>query len=227
MSTSGLPKIVVIKNILPMDTPDMVSETLGIKFTGDADATTPPVGDAALHGEANTLQTIHGKRQTNPPTATADDEDIQRRKVARAYARDARYVEEVANDVAEAAADVAAGEIVVTRLGFKLKKAASINARSFEVYADGIGWLHVHAPAADKTAAYVWQYGITPTKGTPPEIDGGRGVVNLEADLKITNLESGKIYGIRYAFVKRKQKRTHSDGEEPLTFSDWIYFVVQ
>ena len=227
MSNSGIPKIVVKTDISELDTPDMVSVTLGIVFTGDPDATTPPVNDAALHGEADTLQAIHGKRQTNPPTATADDEDIQRKKVSRAYEKDARYVQDVANDVAEAAADSAAGEIVVTRIGFELKQQATPHARSFEVYDSGVAWVHVRTKAVAKKAAYVWQYGITAAKGTPPAIDINRTIVNLEADIKLTNLESGEIYGFRYATVEPGEKGTHSDGEEPLTFSDWIYFVVE
>jgi hypothetical protein len=224
---ANLPKIVVKTDISELDTPHMISEAKGIKFTGDPDATAPPEDDTALHGLADDLQDVHSARQTNPPTKSADDETVARDLLADAYQVDAQYVQTVARRVAKAGGDVAAGETVVARLGFKLKKDAATNARTFEVYASGVGFVKIHAPAAAKLAAYVWEYGTTDAKGTPPKIEGGRGIVNLQSSIEITNLEGGKIYGFRYAFVKQTEKGTHSDGEEPLVFSDFIYFVVQ
>jgi hypothetical protein len=226
MSTPNLPKIVVISDISDLDTPNMVSEAKGIVFTGDPDATAPPVDDTTLHGHADDLQTAHTGRQTNPPTTTANDEKEARDTLIEEYQLDALYVQGVARKVAKAAGDIAAGKQVVARLGFKLKKDASANARTFEVYASGIGFVKIHAPSAAKKASYVWQYGVTKSKGTPPEIDGGKGVVNNQSEVEITNLVSGEIYGFRYAAVKSGEKTTHSDGEDPLIFSDFIYFVV-
>jgi hypothetical protein len=224
---ANLPKIVVKTDITDLDTPHMISEAKGIKFTGDADATAPDYDDTALHGAADDLQDVHSERQTDPPTASSDDENTERRKVARMYELDALYVQKIANNVAIAAGDVEAGEAVVHRIGFKLKKSASAHARGFEVYDSGVQWAKVRTKAVAATAAYAWRYGMTAAKGTPPEIDGTRVVVNLEASLEITNLESGKIYGIQYETVRRKERKTYVNGEEALIYSDWIYFVVE
>jgi hypothetical protein len=227
MAKKNLPKIVVITDISNLETPDMITAGGGIVLTLDPDATAPPVADTVLHTEADDLQTVHNNRQTEPPTATANDEIGARDTLAFDYQQDARYVESIANKVAKAAGDVTAGIAVVNRTGFKLKKTGIRAARHFEIYASGIEWAHVRTKSVAKVAAYVWRFGITPIKGTPPAIEGSRAVVNLEADLKITNLKSGTIYGIQFAAVKRKEKRTYSNGEEPLIYSDWIYFVVQ
>src|SRR5205085_1690446 len=107
MAKKNLPKIVVITDISGLTSSEMVTEAGGIVLAGDPDVTTPPVTDTILHTEAGALQTVLNKRQTNPPTATADDETAARDIVAFDYQQDARYVETIANKVARAAGDVA------------------------------------------------------------------------------------------------------------------------
>jgi hypothetical protein len=226
MSSGNLPKIVVIKDISPLSTPEMISEALGVVFTGDPDATTPPVADPMLHAEAATLQTIHSKRQTNPPTATSDEEDVQRNILARAYKKDAVYVEGVANDVAVDAGDVNAGEAVVLRIGMKLKKEGMADARSFEVYDSGVEWVHIRCKAVAKRAGYVWRYGITTAKNTPPAtlVDP---IFTLEANLLITDLQSGAIYGFQFASILPTRSPEYANGTDAIIYSDFIYFAVQ
>jgi hypothetical protein len=226
MATSNLPKIVVIKDISPLSTPEMISEALGVVFTGDPDATTPPVTDVILHGEAATLQTIHSKRQTSPPTATSDEEEIQRNILARAYKKNADYLEGVANDVAVAAGDVNAGEAVVLRIGMKLKKEAAADARTFEVYESGVEWVHIRCKAVAKRAAYIWRYGVTTAKDIPPATLV-HPIVTLQANLLINGLESGEIYGFQFASVVPSDDPEYTDGTDPHIYSDFIYFAVQ
>jgi hypothetical protein len=225
MASSTLKKIVVITDISHLDTPDMISEAGGIVLTGDPDATAPPVPDVMLHADAAALQTIHNGRQTNPPTKTADEELVQRNIIVNKYKKDARYVQDVANDVAEAAGNVSAGEIVVQRIGMKLKKVASHNPRIFEVYKSGVGWVHLHTHAAAKRAAYAWRYGITTAKGTPP-VTLGHPIINMEADILITGLPSGTIIGFQYGFVLPTHNPEHAHGTDAITYGDFIYFVI-
>src|SRR5438105_4633065 len=124
MSDKNLPKIVVITDISQHETPEMISAGLAVKTTGDPDAGGCTVTDATLHTEANALQSVHNKRGTNPPTATAKDETVARDTLAEDYQFIAMFVQGIANKVAKAAGDVAAGdvaagEIVVQRTGFK------------------------------------------------------------------------------------------------------------
>src|SRR5437016_1742914 len=179
MSEANLPKIVVITDLSPLDTPDMITEAGAIKLTGDPDATAPPVADTAVHTEAANLQIIHNKRQLKPPTATAKEEQLQRDKVVAMYKKDARYVQDVANDVAEAAGDINAGIIVVQRIGVKLKKIGKVHSRHFEVIASGPGWVTLRVKSVGLKAAYIFRYGTSDKRGNPPVILG-HPVINLE-----------------------------------------------
>jgi hypothetical protein len=225
MAKKNLPKIVVITDISTLDTPNMVSEAKGVVLTGDPDATTPPITDTILKAEADDLLDIHTARQTNPPTATADDEIVQRDKLAVDYQADALYVQTVANKVAKAAGDVAAGEVVVQRIGMKLKSKGTPHPRSFEVVASGIGWVHLRVKSVAKRAGYGWKYGITPVKDTPPAAFSPI-IFTLGVELVITNLQSGEIYGFQYGSILPERKPSVSDGSDPITFSDFIYFVI-
>jgi hypothetical protein len=226
MAQQNLPKIVVITDISDLSTPDMVSEAKGIKLTGDPDVTSPPVTETILHTEADDLLNIHTKRQTNPPTATAEQEQLQRDIVIRDYKKDALEVQSVANDVAAAAGDVAAGIIVVQRTAFRLKKDGMPHQRHFEVVESGEGWVHLRTKAIHHPAGYVWNYGITAAKDTPPTIFKPL-LFTLEVDIIINNLQSGSIYAFQVAGILPVQRPTFSDGVEPLTFSDFIYTGIQ
>ncbi|MBI4931486.1 MAG: hypothetical protein HY841_12025 [Bacteroidetes bacterium] len=200
MSKKNLPKIVLALNTRKMDTPTLVSSAKGIILTGDPDATAPPVPDTTLHAQADSLLLIHTKRQTKPPTATADQETQQRNIVDRSYKKDGLYVQGVCNDVAVANGDVTAGEAVAQRIGYTLKKQATFNPTDFGVTSHEPGLADVQAKKAKKgTEAHLWRYGITPAKDTAPT--ALKTLVTVEAHIIIQNLPSGSILGIQHASV--------------------------
>jgi hypothetical protein len=45
-------------------------------------------------------------------------------------------------------------------------------------------------------------------------------------ELIITNLQSGEIYGFQYGSILPERRPSVSDGSDPITFSDFIYFVI-
>jgi hypothetical protein len=134
-------------------------------------------------------------------------------------------VQSVANDVAAAAGDVAAGIIVVQRTAFRLKKDGMPHQRHFEVVESGEGWVHLRTKAVHDRAGYIWKYGIAPAKDTPPAVFSPL-LFTLEVDVIIDHLKSGNIYGFQFASIKPVRRPTFSDGTDPFTFSDFLYIGI-
>jgi hypothetical protein len=114
----------------------------------------------------------------------------------------------------------------VLRIGMKLKKEGIADARTFEVYDSGVEWVHIRCKAVAKRAAYIWRYGVTTAKDTPPAALV-QPIITLQANLLITDLQSGTIYGFQFASIDSTDDPEYADGTDPYIYSDFIYFAVQ
>ncbi|MBI3502896.1 MAG: hypothetical protein HY063_13985 [Bacteroidetes bacterium] len=211
----NLPKIVVLSDISLLTVTDAVSEVKGVVFTGDADATNPPVPDGTAHAQADTLLNIHTKRQTVPPTATAAQETEQRNIVNETYRLNAVYAQGVARAVAKAQGDVNAGIAVVLRLGLKLKSKNTGTKPDFGQIKSGPGTLHLHAKKMEKskTEAHLWQYAGVPNNKTVPAAAQLKTRVTPQTDVIFSDLDSGALVAARHASIgtarKGKSQKTH------------------
>ena len=118
-NSTKLPKIKVSRKYHDLQTPALVSFTEGTKFSGTA-AGTPPVADATIHADANTLLLTHNGRQTATSKTATNTETTQRNALLANLDKNANYLENAANDAALAAADAAAGIGLVNAVGFKV-----------------------------------------------------------------------------------------------------------
>ncbi|MGD0711740.1 MAG: hypothetical protein ABR968_11260, partial [Bacteroidales bacterium] len=160
------------------------------------------------------------------------------------------FIQGVARDAATKAGDVSAGIDLAQRCGFKIKNVGIKPPRHFKA-TPGVEFVDISTKSMGDRAGYIRQYGKTPTKGVPPT-DFEDPIFSLEADIHITNLESGKIYGFREAVilpVGRTSKKSPSadtenmkrasvsastsahkavyvNGAEHYIWSGWIYVVV-
>jgi len=226
MMSLNLPKIVVAANVDEMTTLELCDAANAVKFTGDADCTAPPRTDVLLKGDATALFNLHSSREIAKDKSITQTEKEMVAKLKRWYAKCARYVQEVANDVAIAHGDIAAGHAVVFRTGFKLKSIAVMPPRQFEVIDSGPGWVKLRCKSIAKKAGYIWRYGVAPQRNVRPE-EFSKDKTTLECIVTISNLKSGRIYGFAVAGVLPEKDPTVSDGEEPNNFCDFIYFQVQ
>jgi hypothetical protein len=250
VTTKNLPKIVVTLDEKNMTTLELISAAQRVKTAGDPAAGSSPVTDTIIHGQVTTLETMYNNSKLIPPTATSSQVSQQRNIVETSYKKIGLYVQGAANDAAIAAGDVAAGEAVVRRCGFKLKKQSIKLPRNFRVIPLGAGSVEISTKAVGDRAGYIRQYGTTTAKGVPPPVVS-EPVFSLEADIHIDGLKSGCIYGFREASilpVKRSKKTpsavsatqrsatptlttkahkaTFSDGASHYIWSDWIYVVI-
>lgn len=229
-------KIVVITDISGMTAPNAAAEVKGVVFTGDPDATAPPVDDTAAHGQADALLNIHSKRQANPPTATANQETPIRSTLDENYHLNAVYAQGIARKVAKAAGDVAAGEAVVERLGLKLKNKRAHGAKSFQADSTIEGQVDITTKSAGEHTTYIREYGITAAKNTPPlPADIKDWLITQVVNASITGIPSTKVIGIREAAVVREHKTTTTvnkavfshTADNHYVFSSWIYVTVK
>ena len=214
----NLPKIKVSLGTSNTKTLDLISAVQSVKTTGDPDAGTPPVTDADQYAAAAILQTIHNNRNTNPPTSSAAAEKVQFNISVRMYNKVGAYIEGVANDVAVAAGDVAAGIAVVNRTGYKLKKKTGGKRPDFGVVASGPNFIQCHVKKVRKgTEGHLWRFAITTAKGVAPAQTILVTVFTIECDVLIQNIPSGSILAIQHASVVPVSHNTKTTGSTPVS----------
>jgi hypothetical protein len=207
----NLPKIQVIELTANAPVSVIINEALQIKTTGDANAVAPPVTDAILHAQANTLQSMYTGSKASPPAYTTAQVNVQKNIVITSYNKIVNYLKGVANDVAIAAGDVNSGNSVITRCGANLKKKGVKPPKAFSVVSKIAGSVDVSSKSVAPKAAYRRQYGVTTAKGIVPTVLSDD-VITLEVDVHIDNLQSGKIYGFRETSVLPLTHKTHTGG---------------
>lgn len=203
MTITSLPAIQVKKLALSASPANVIATALQVKTAGDADVTTPPVVDANLTSATNLLQTYLTASKASPPTKTSSQVLGQKNIVITMYNKNVAYVQSVAIDVATAHGDSSFGNNVVTRCGFKLKKATGGGKKpDFGITDSGAGWVQVHAKKAKKGAeGHIWRVALTSAIGTPPAKADIIYFFSLECDIVIQNIPSGKIIAIDHASV--------------------------
>ena len=196
----NLPKIKVALDLEEMDVTNLGSMAKGVKTTGDPDVINPSVTDVVMHGQADDLLDCHDQRGTDKSPSKTREERVLKNILIRSITDVGLDVEKAANKVAIAQGDVAAGEAVVLRCGYKLKKKGTKPPREFEVVASGPGWVHLRVKAVGSRAGYLWRFGITTEIGkTPTEFMPI--LFTLECEIIITNLKRGVIMGYQMASI--------------------------
>jgi hypothetical protein len=197
------PKIVVALDIKKMKVLTLCSKANGVKTTGDPDVTNPPLSDAMLSLQAEKVSSIVSLRQSVQKKDLTRQQEAEVETLKTYYEQVGRYVQMVANKVAKDTGSVAAGEEVVLRCGFKLKKKRILPPRTFEIVNSEPGWTHLRIKAVAKNAAYIWRFGITHEKGVIPEIFMPV-MVTMVCEVIVKHSFSGIIMGYQVACVLPK-----------------------
>ena len=239
----------VVLNLVKMTIAELVAFAIGLKTTGDADATAPPFTDAQIQALATTVQADLGARITDPNPKLTFLEQQHVDALSRALVANKNYVEMVANK--KAAGNRAVFDQICRRIGFFSKKPLSIHQRVFESLPSEPGSFHVRIPSEAKGhITNIFEYGTTPTKGVMPTT-WEYPVALPVTELIVTGLTSGSIVGIRYAVVlppshtnktnaaidtlskvanalpiNKSRKVTLAHGTSYLHYSDVIYVVI-
>jgi hypothetical protein len=219
-------------------------------LTGNTNLSTPPVALATVSPQITALRTtLRQISSGNTSKALTRLEAQQVNALMQSLTTNGHYVEDTANTIA--AGDLSKAEQIIASSGYKLKKKGVAHPRSFEVVESGPGWVHLRVKAVGKRAGYAWRYGITTTKDSPPAA-WSKIIFTLEAEVVITNLKGAAIYCFQEASIlpvahtpktnvaataisrtvtpsatTKAHKATFSDGQEPLQFSDIVYYTVQ
>lgn len=229
-------------------TVELCSMAKGIKTAGDSVIVAPPVSDADQAVDADAALVIHSQRQTNQSKTLTAQESQLTSKIKRNITRVAHYVEDTANEYAIQQGSYDAGKAVILRCGFVLEDDRDLHQRTLEEVASGPGWFHVRTKSVGEHATYIWRYGLTSSKGTPPT-EFRPLLITTQCEFILIGGKSGGIYGVQCASilpiprtkpgapdVKKKStiipaskagKPTFTDGAEPWQWSDWIYIVCK
>ena len=239
----------VVLNLVKMTIAELVAFALGLKTTGDADATAPPFTDAQIQALASTVQADLGARITDPNPKLTLLEQQHVDALSRALMANKNYVEMVANK--KAAGNRAVFDQICRRIGFLSKKPLSVHPRVFESLPSEPGSFHIRIPSEAKGhITNIFEYGITTTKGVMPAI-WEKPIPLPVTELIITGLASSSIVGIRYAVIlppshtnktdaiinpiskvanalpiNKSKKVTLTHGTDYLHYSDVIYIVI-
>jgi len=186
---------------------------MGIKLTGDPDATNPPFNQSQLQTLASNVQSDLSNRLTDPhPTLTVQQQqDVD--ALSRALVAVKNYVEQVAN--AKAKGNRAIFETIADRIGFASKQTVTRHQRIFEALPAEQGSFHIHVPSEGSKGqgvTFTYEYGFTNAKNVPPTA-WQKSISLPVADLIVTGLPSGSLIGIHYAAILHPQHTAQSDAK--------------
>lgn len=210
-----MPTIVVVEGTANMSPLELIKAAKKVKTTGDPIAGGAPVTDAQMLVGINDLQAKYDGTQTNPPTVLGDAVTISFNKLATMYKKNARYLETVVNDAAQAAGDVNAGTIVVTRCGYVVKTHGAKAAKSFKGTSTIEGEIDITTKAEEQHSTYIRQYGKTPVKHTPPtaaELQTRELLIGNHVNMSLINLKSGDIFAFREAVIVPTHRKKTGGG---------------
>lgn len=243
----GFPKIVVALNIKKMNALTLCTKAKGVKTTGDPDVVNPPVSDTTLQQQADDVLALLKLRVTVRKKSLTAQIAVAMDILKVSYEKVGRYVEMIARHKAMETGSVDAGENVVARCGFTLKKKRQMASRTFTIVSSGSGYTHLRAKAAAKNAVYVWRFGRTSEKGVRPLEFMPIAVTNV-CELIVTYPYGGGFMAYQVACVlpkPRSSKTGHAHstlgknalkttgykgnkpvveaGTDPLQWSDFLY----
>ena len=90
-------------------------------------------------------------------------------------------------------------ETVALRIGLHPSKKHSKHVRIVAFLPSEKGCFHFEVPGEGKKSTYIYQFGTTPTEGTPPTAAAMQTVPLDRTDLIMTGYASGTIIGLHYA----------------------------
>jgi len=206
-------KIKVSRAYKRLGNPKLVSFAKTTKFQGDHDAISPIHDDAAVHGAADNLMDGVSLAKLNPSTQNTSAVTVLRNILLDMLDDNANYLEIIANKVAKAAGDYAAGTAVVERIGFQVTGQGG-GKRNIGFIDAGVGWAHAHEDKARKgTEGHVWKAGITDAKDTPPKETNT--YYGVEADFIFTGAASGGVLAYCHGSVVPVNQKTTPSGQAP------------
>lgn len=203
------PKIVVALNIKKMNAVTLCSKAKGVKTTGDPAIVNPSISDADLYQLADDILSIISLRKNHQSKSITRQQNDALNHLKNSYTYLGRDVQIAANKVAEATGSVAAGEAVVVRCGFTLKKKRQMSPRTFEVVSSGDGWIHFRVKSAAKNATYIWRFGLSNQRGVMPT-EFMPIMVTMVCELIITHSFTGYFMACQVACVLPKPRSSRS-----------------
>jgi hypothetical protein len=208
--------------------PGIVTFTRGVckgltnntNFTA-ADMAKAPISVADLLAAANTLESTHTLRLTNPAHANTELERTQATDVMD-YLKDlAGFIEGLANT--KAAGDVAVARSIILSTGFPLKKDGVKTAKGPDATSPSKGMLDIYVPADPKGGVRLAQYCVDGKTWSLPIVIHGTGAV-------ISGLKSGIEAQVRLAVNRAPAKRartTVAAGMEDQAWGDILTCTIQ
>lgn len=208
-SKKNLPKIKTSRDYHNLNDSELGDFAYGIKFTGDADATSPFNTDAAVKLLADAMRNTHSGRQIVTSKTATSSETSERAALLQALDENASYLDVISNRVAKAKGDVEAGKAVITRIGYAVAAKAT-NKHNTGVVGTGVGWVHVREAKARKGAeGHIWEGGAAGSKDVQPT--STQHWYTLEVECIFNNIPSGTVFAYRHAsVVPVKHKATPS-----------------
>jgi hypothetical protein len=158
------------------------------------------VSDTAMHALGTDLLTEETKFKAKPPTSTKALVNSKALLLCTAYNKNAAYIQGVARDLVISSGDINQGINLILNAGYFYKQAKSPTKSGFDVDNEGSGKVKVNTIAVAPHAGYIRQYGITATKGVPPD-QCSELLFSLEVDVILAGLTSGTILAIREASI--------------------------
>ncbi|MHB8260978.1 MAG: hypothetical protein ACYDCN_11235 [Bacteroidia bacterium] len=250
---TNLGKIKVSRTYRKGSTPTLYSFAHGTAFGTTGIGATVPESDVTIYGYADTMMATHTSRQTNPSKTLTANEKAEKKTLLTALDLNADYLEGKANAKAISTGNINDGIAVVTAAGF-LVAGRGLAHRVIGISKAGIGWILFQALKSKKgTEGFVYEFGPTPDKGTPPL--NPKRASETSATCMFNNIPSKTVVAVRFASIvppshqaatnlpnTQRTVAAHattppviSKGKHPvidfvngqiLTFSEWYYTVA-
>ena len=210
----NLDKITVNLDIDDKDVTTFCKDAKGVKTTGDHDVTDPPHTDAEIATQADKVLAVQSQRVTDKSLALTRLQKTLYATLVMMYTDVGLYVQQIARKVAVDQGNIAAGEAVVVRCGFKLKATPAVHPREFELVDSGPGWLHLRVKSPGVFSACAWRVGIAQAKGKLPDTFFPI-VVTMECEVILTNISSGLLIAAQVAPILPASHGITSDDSKP------------
>ena len=185
-------------NLIKMTIAEEVTLAIsGLIYATDPVYTSPSITQVAIRALATTVQNDLGSRINLPNPSLTVTEQQHVDALSRAIMTVKAEVEIAANKYAQG--NLAMFETVALRIGLHPSKKHSKHVRIVAFLPSEKGCFHFEVPGEGKKSTYIYQFGTTPTEGTPPTAAAMQTVPLDRTDLIMTGYASGTIIGLHYA----------------------------
>ena len=190
-----------------------------LNFTSE-DMAKLPIAIADMNKQATNLENTHTSRQANQSESLTALEHDQATIVMNTIKDTAAFVEGIANK--KATGDAAIAVLIITSVGFQVKKEFTHHQRTFEAVSTDTGQVHLRTKAIGNRTAYFWQYSD----------DGGKSwafpIITIGSEVIIIGLKSKTDYNFRFATTLPviEGKPIVTAGSQQLVWSDIITVLI-